>query len=49
MTLTVIDNAFDKKRATALFESIQGTQLSSFTFENKSYAINYNDSEASDF
>jgi len=47
--VTVVDNAFDKKRATALFESIQGTQLTSFIFENKAVAINYNDSEASDF
>jgi hypothetical protein len=49
LTVTVVDNAFDKKRARALFESIQGTQLTSFTFENKAVAINYNDNEASDF
>lgn len=42
LTVTVVDNAFDKQRADILYESIQGTQLRSFTFENKAIAIDYN-------
>lgn len=42
LTVTVVGNAFDKQRADILYESIQGTQLRSFTFENKAIAIDYN-------
>lgn len=41
LSVIVVDNAFDKKRAEALYESIQGTQLASFAFENKSIVIDY--------
>ena len=41
LKLTVVDNAFNTEKARALYEGLQGTQLTGLTFVNFALACNY--------
>lgn len=49
LKLTVVDNAFNAEKVRALYESLQGTQLTGLTFVNCALACNYLGTEADDF
>ena len=49
LSLTVYDNSFDQSKARVLYQSLEGTQLTSFTFVNNAIACDYNNDEVSNF
>ena len=41
LRLTVVDNCFNTEKSRALYECLEGTQLTTFTFVNRALECNY--------